>query len=73
MCVGYPAQVTGLGPDGTATVVVHGRPQRVALLAIPEEEIGPGDWVLVHSGIALARLDAAEALARQRLIEGESS
>jgi len=69
MCVARPAQVTALGPDGTATVMVRGRPRRIALLAVAEQPIGPGDWLLVHSGLALARLDEPEAAARCRLIE----
>jgi hydrogenase expression/formation protein HypC len=76
MCVSYPAQVTALGPDGTATVLVRGRPQRVALLVLADDPIGPGDWLLVQSGIALARIDELEAAARSRIIHqvtGEDS
>jgi len=76
MCVAYPARVTALDPDGTATVLVRGRPQRVSLMVVAGEGIGPGDWLLVQSGIALARMDEAEAAARCRLIDqatGESS
>jgi hydrogenase expression/formation protein HypC len=73
MCVAYPAQVTAVGPDGTATVLVHGRPLRIALLAVAEQPIGPGDWLLVHSGLALARIDADEARARLALFSRPSA
>jgi hydrogenase expression/formation protein HypC len=69
MCVAYPARVLALGTDGTATVLVRGREQRVALLVVAGEGIGPGDWLLVQSGIALARMDEREAAARIRLID----
>jgi hydrogenase expression/formation protein HypC len=68
MCVAYPAQVTALGDDGTATVAVHGRAVRVAMLAL-DVPVAEGDWLLVHSGIALARLDETDALERERIIE----
>jgi hydrogenase expression/formation protein HypC len=66
MCVAVPAQVTEVAA-GTATVVVGARTVRVALLAV-DDPVGPGDWLLVHSGIALARLDPEEALVRKELI-----
>ena len=30
----------------------------------------PGDWVLIHVGFALARIDEAEAQATLRMLEG---
>jgi hydrogenase expression/formation protein HypC len=68
MCVAFPARVTALGDDGTAIVAVHGRAVPVALLAL-DEPVAEGDWLLVHSGIALARLDETDALERKRIIE----
>lgn len=68
MCVALPARVAEVGTDGTATVVANGRRVTVALLAIPGEPIAEGDWLLVHSGIALARVDEPEAVARHHLV-----
>jgi hydrogenase expression/formation protein HypC len=68
MCVALPARVTALDGDGTATVLVNGRVVRVALLAV-DEPVTVGDWLLVHSGVALGRLDATEAAQRFQLIE----
>jgi hydrogenase expression/formation protein HypC len=68
MCVAVPARVTGVDADGTATVLAQGREVAVTLLAMPDEPVRPGDWLLVHSGIALARIDEHEAVARQQLI-----
>jgi hydrogenase expression/formation protein HypC len=31
---------------------------------------GPGDWVLIHVGFALSRVDEAEAEATLRMLEG---
>ena len=30
---------------------------------------GPGDWVLVHVGFAISKVDEAEAMATRRLLE----
>jgi hydrogenase expression/formation protein HypC len=67
MCVAIPARVTELGADATATVDLRGRLIRVALFAV-DEPVQPGDWLLVHSGIAVARVDETEAVLRHRLI-----
>jgi hydrogenase expression/formation protein HypC len=31
--------------------------------------VGPGDWVLIHVGFAIAQVDEDEALATRRLLE----
>jgi hydrogenase assembly chaperone HypC/HupF len=67
MCVAYPAQVLAVGPDATALVSVRGREQRVLLLAL-DDPLATGDWLLVQSGIALARIDAGEAAEQSRLL-----
>ncbi len=32
--------------------------------------VGPGDWVLIHVGFAMSKVDEEEALATRRLLEG---
>lgn len=59
MCLGYAAQVLSV-EDGVAVVEAHGRPQRVALLALPQPPAA-GDWLLVYSGIALATITSEYA------------
>nr|NLI51077.1 HypC/HybG/HupF family hydrogenase formation chaperone [Propionibacterium sp.] len=63
MCLGVPAEVVEL-PDPTeprAIVAVAGVRRTVATDLLLDEGLAVGDWVLVHVGFALARLDAAEA------------
>jgi hydrogenase assembly chaperone HypC/HupF len=71
MCMAAPAQVIAVSNDGTtADVVVRGREQQV-LLAVLDEATRPvdaGDWLLVHSGLALARIDATDAATRTHLL-----
>ncbi|HBT79998.1 MAG TPA: HypC/HybG/HupF family hydrogenase formation chaperone [Selenomonas sp.] len=61
MCVGLPAKVVRI-KDGMALVDASGARREVSaeLLA----DIDPGDYVMVHAGIAIAKItsdDAAEA------------
>ncbi|MCS7007274.1 MAG: HypC/HybG/HupF family hydrogenase formation chaperone [Thermoleophilia bacterium] len=65
MCLGVPARVIEI-PDrvgGLATVDVSGvrRPVSIALVDEPEAPVEEGDWVLVHVGFALARIDEEQA------------
>ena len=61
MCLAIPAQVVRIVDEANhiATVDVSGvrRDVSVALL----EGIRVGDWVIVHTGIAIEQLDEAEA------------
>lgn len=65
MCLGIPAQVVEVADreGALATVDVSGvrRSVSVALVDEPTAPIEPGDWVLVHVGFALARIDEDEA------------
>ena len=41
----------------------------VGLLDVDGEGIVPGDWVLIHVGFALSKIDEEEAMATRRLLE----
>jgi hydrogenase expression/formation protein HypC len=55
-----------------AQVAVAGvrRDVNVGLLDTREGGAQPGDWVLVHVGFAMSKIDEAEAQATLRLLEG---
>jgi len=63
MCVGIPAQITELQPAGphTAVVDVDGAQREVNTVMVDDEPLSVGDWVLLHVGFAMARIDADEA------------
>jgi hydrogenase expression/formation protein HypC len=65
MCLGIPAQVIEIvdRDGGLARVDVSGvrREVSVALVDDPAAPVEPGDWVLVHVGFALARIDETDA------------
>jgi hydrogenase expression/formation protein HypC len=73
MCLALPGQVVEiLDPvNQIARVDVVGvrRKINVSLLADPDGGARPGDWVLIHVGFALSKVDEEEAHATLRLLE----
>ena len=62
MCLAIPGRVVavaGAGLDRRGTEDYDGARQEVSLAYLPETKIG--DYVLVHVGFAMTRLDTAEA------------
>lgn len=70
VCIAYPARILSLDTEGSATVDILGRRQVVLLALIPDgrRPVAVGDWLLVQTGLALARIDQAEAQERAALI-----
>jgi hydrogenase expression/formation protein HypC len=69
MCLGIPGRVTSIATvDGlrTGTVDFGGVRKDVCLSYVPETEIG--DYVVVHVGFAISRLDELEALRTLEII-----
>jgi len=59
MCLAVPGKVLEIGEDNMAVVDIAGVRRRVCLDLV--EGIAPEDYVLVHVGFALQRIDADEA------------
>jgi hydrogenase expression/formation protein HypC len=60
MCLGEIAQLVTVGPGREAVARGTTRVLELSLIAL-DEPVRPGDWVVVHSGFALSRLDPEEA------------
>ena len=60
MCLGTVGRITTVGADRSVQIRTGDREIRASLLAI-SSAVRPGDWVLVHSGLVLARLTEQEA------------
>jgi hydrogenase expression/formation protein HypC len=73
VCLAIPGQVVELvDPENQiAKVDVVGvrRNVNVGLLAGENGGIEPGDWVLIHVGFAISRVDEDEARATRELLE----
>jgi hydrogenase expression/formation protein HypC len=73
VCLAIPGCVVDLVDEEKrlAKVDVAGvkRTVNVGLLDEGGEGVGPGDWVLIHVGFAISKVDEEEALATRRLLE----
>ncbi len=53
MCVGLAAKVVGIR-NGTALVDANGAKREVSAQLL--EDLEPGDYVMVHAGVAIAKI-----------------
>jgi len=58
MCLAIPGQVIERTGDA-AVADLHGNRVKINVMLTPDA--GVGDWVLMHAGFAIQRLDAEEA------------
>lgn len=69
MCLAIPGQVAELLPDTDeqlAVIDVVGVKRKINIGLLEPGTLAPGDWVLIHVGFAMSKVDereAAEALA----------
>jgi hydrogenase expression/formation protein HypC len=67
MCLGIPGQIVELSPEepSLAIVDVGGVRRAVNIACIVDEDHPPeaclGDWVLIHVGFAMSRINETEA------------
>jgi hydrogenase expression/formation protein HypC len=64
MCLGIPGRIVEItdAVDCLAKVDVSGVTRTISVRLLEDEMPGPDDWVLVHVGFAMARIDETEAL-----------
>jgi len=63
MCLGIPGQVVEIvdAAEHLARVDVSGVRRIISVKLLAEQGVVPGDWVLVHVGFGMAKIDEAEA------------
>ena len=59
MCLAIPALITEIGVDQLARVDMGGVSKEISLALL--DDCAVGEWVIVHVGYALHKLDPAEA------------
>ena len=74
MCLAIPGRIIEVVDVGNrlAKVDVAGvqRNVNVGLLDEGGDGVAPGDWVLIHVGFAISKVDEEEATATRRMLEG---
>ncbi|MGH9038799.1 MAG: HypC/HybG/HupF family hydrogenase formation chaperone [Acidimicrobiia bacterium] len=72
MCLGIPGEVVELYEDrpDLAKVDVSGVRRAINIGLLEGEDVRPGDWILIHVGFALSKIDEEEAAAALNFLEG---
>lgn len=59
MCLAIPAEVLSIADDGMATVEIGGVRKDISVALV--DGVSVGDYVIIHTGFALSKLDPEEA------------
>ena len=70
MCLAIPSKIVKI-EDGMATIDVDGVQRKTSLLLV--EDAGVGDYVIVHAGFALHKIDEAAAMESLRILKEAAS
>ena len=72
MCLGIPGEVIELHPEQAdlAKVNVSGVRRMINIGLLCDDPPVPGEWVLIHVGFALSKIDEQEAAAALEYLEG---
>ena len=71
MCLGIPGEIielSGERPD-LAKVSVSGVKRMINIALLTDDPPVPGDWILIHVGFALSKIDEDEAAAALEFLE----
>jgi len=68
VCLAVPMRVTSI-EGHVATCTARGIERRVSLFMLADEEVGVGDYVMVHVGYAIQRVAEQDAAATWQLLD----
>jgi hydrogenase expression/formation protein HypC len=71
MCLGIPGEIIEIIEDrpDLAKVAVSGVKRTINIGLLDEDPPAPGDWILIHVGFALSKIDEVEAKAAMDFLE----
>ncbi len=67
MCLGIPGKIIKIKDNGTADSDFGGLSKEISLRLLPEAKVG--DFVLIHAGFALQKIDETEANETLKIIK----
>jgi hydrogenase expression/formation protein HypC len=72
MCLGIPGEIVEIlaEHEDLAMVSVEGVKRVVNVGLLEDEPLVPGDWILIHVGFALSKIDEREAKASLEWLTG---
>jgi len=65
MCLAIPARIVDI-KDGMGTIDMDGTKRQVSLLLLSDASVG--DYVIVHAGFAIHKIDETEAMESLKLL-----
>lgn len=71
MCLAVPAKIIELKDSDNALCDFNGITKEVNVALIEDPKVG--DWVIVHVGFALNRIDESEAIQTQQILNSFAS
>ncbi|MCU1686745.1 MAG: hypC [Amycolatopsis sp.] len=71
MCLGIPGEIIEISQDrpDLAKVAVSGVKRVINIGLLDDDPPVPGDWILIHVGFALSKIDEVEAKAAMDFLE----
>ncbi|WP_236792774.1 HypC/HybG/HupF family hydrogenase formation chaperone [Amycolatopsis sp. GM8] len=71
MCLGIPGEIVEISQDrpDLAKVAVSGVKRTINIGLLTDDPPVPGDWILIHVGFALSKIDEDEARAAMDFLE----
>ena len=71
MCLGIPGQIVELesGHEHLARIEVSGVRRVINIGLLEDEQLAAGDWVLIHVGFAMSKIDESEAAQALELLQ----
>ena len=71
MCLGIPGQIVEIVDETfqIAKVDVSGVKRGVSIALLASEGVAPGDWVLIHVGFAMSKINESEAQATLKALQ----
>ena len=66
MCIAWPMRILSINDDRTATADLDGVSRRISLRLLPDAVAG--DYVLVHAGYAIEKVDPLKAADQLKLM-----
>src|SRR5262249_3712267 len=70
MCLAIPGQIVQLlGENDLARADVSGVQRTINVGLLEDENLAPGDWVLIHVGFAMSKVNEEEAKASLEFLE----
>ena len=71
MCLAIPSQIVSIEENDMAVIDVDGVRREASLLLLEEPKVG--DWVIVHAGFAIHKIDEQAARESLRILKETAS